>query len=57
MGDALACVGFGLGQHAAQKMGLKGSLTTEVYLNDVPLPADRLIGRAGEGLAEESTPP
>ncbi|CCG03427.1 acyl-CoA dehydrogenase family protein [Blastococcus saxobsidens] len=33
-----------------KKMGLKGSPTTEVYLDDVPLPADRLIGRPGEGL-------
>ncbi len=33
-----------------KKMGLKGSPTTEVYLDDVPLPAGRLIGRAGEGL-------
>ncbi|TQN42757.1 butyryl-CoA dehydrogenase [Blastococcus colisei] len=34
-----------------RKMGLKGSPTTEVYLDDVPLPADRLIGRPGEGLS------
>ncbi len=33
-----------------RKMGLKGSPTTEVYLDDVPLPADRLIGRPGGGL-------
>ena len=33
-----------------KKMGLKGSPTTEVYLDDVPLPADRLIGRPGDGL-------
>jgi len=33
-----------------KKMGLKGSPTTELYLDDVPLPADRLIGRPGDGL-------
>ncbi len=33
-----------------KKMGLKGSPTTEVYLDDVPLPADRQIGRPGDGL-------
>lgn len=33
-----------------RKMGLKGSPTTDVYLEDVPLPADRLLGRQGEGL-------
>ena len=33
-----------------KKMGLRGSPTTEVYLDDVRLPADRLIGRPGDGL-------
>jgi len=33
-----------------RKMGLKGSPTTEVYLDDVVLPADRLIGGPGVGL-------
>jgi alkylation response protein AidB-like acyl-CoA dehydrogenase len=33
-----------------RKMGLKGSPTTEVYLDEVPLPADRLLGRPGDGL-------
>jgi alkylation response protein AidB-like acyl-CoA dehydrogenase len=33
-----------------KKMGLKGSPTTEIYLDDVPLPADRLIGHRGDGL-------
>jgi alkylation response protein AidB-like acyl-CoA dehydrogenase len=33
-----------------KKMGLKGSPTTEIYLDEVPLPADRLIGQPGEGL-------
>ena len=33
-----------------RKMGLKGSPTTEVFLDDVVLPADRLVGRPGDGL-------
>jgi alkylation response protein AidB-like acyl-CoA dehydrogenase len=33
-----------------RKMGLKGSPTTEVYLDHVRLPADRLVGKPGEGL-------
>lgn len=33
-----------------QKMGLKGSPTREVYLDDVFLPADRLIGEPGAGM-------
>jgi alkylation response protein AidB-like acyl-CoA dehydrogenase len=32
-----------------KKLGIKGSPTCEVYLDDVHLPADRLIGRTGEG--------
>jgi alkylation response protein AidB-like acyl-CoA dehydrogenase len=33
-----------------QKMGLRGSPTTDVNLDDVVLPAERMIGRPGEGL-------
>ena len=33
-----------------RKMGLKGSPTCEVYLDHVTLPADRLIGRPGDGM-------
>lgn len=33
-----------------RKMGLKGSPTTEVYLDDVVVPTDRLIGSPGQGL-------
>jgi alkylation response protein AidB-like acyl-CoA dehydrogenase len=43
-----AGLSFGLPE---RKMGLKGSPTTEVYLDDVELPGDRLIGRPGAGLA------
>ena len=32
-----------------EKMGIRGSPTREVILTDVRLPADRLIGREGEG--------
>ena len=35
---------------AERKMGLKGSPTTEVFLDNVAVPADRLVGRPGEGL-------
>lgn len=31
------------------KMGLKGSSTTEVHLEDVPVPADHLLGAPGQG--------
>ena len=34
-----------------RKMGLKGSPTTEVYLDNVVVPDDRLIGAAGTGIA------
>ena len=33
-----------------RKMGLKGSPTTELYLDDVEIPADRLVGEPGQGL-------
>jgi len=33
-----------------RKMGLKGSPTTEIYLDDVTIPADRLVGQPGQGL-------
>jgi alkylation response protein AidB-like acyl-CoA dehydrogenase len=33
-----------------RKMGLKGSPTCDVYLDDVRLPADRLIGTRGAGM-------
>jgi len=33
-----------------RKMGLRGSPTTEMYFDGVPLSGDRLIGRPGEGL-------
>jgi alkylation response protein AidB-like acyl-CoA dehydrogenase len=34
-----------------QKMGLTGSTTAAVRLDDVPVPADRLVGEQGHGLA------
>ncbi|GAA2169884.1 MULTISPECIES: acyl-CoA dehydrogenase family protein [Glycomyces] len=34
-----------------KKLGIKGSPTAEVYLDSVRLPADRLIGRAGQGFS------
>jgi alkylation response protein AidB-like acyl-CoA dehydrogenase len=40
-------VSFGVPE---RKMGLRGSPTTEVYLEDVQLPHDRLLGTAGKGL-------
>jgi len=33
-----------------RKMGIKGSPTREVYLDEVTIPADRLIGEEGHGL-------
>ncbi|GAB2844768.1 acyl-CoA dehydrogenase [Actinocorallia aurea] len=33
-----------------KKMGLKGSPTCEVFLDDVRLPADRLVGNPGDGM-------
>jgi alkylation response protein AidB-like acyl-CoA dehydrogenase len=32
-----------------KKLGIKGSPTREVYLDNVEIPADRIIGEAGEG--------
>jgi alkylation response protein AidB-like acyl-CoA dehydrogenase len=34
-----------------RKMGIRGSPTREVYLEDTPIPTDRLIGEEGEGFA------
>jgi len=34
-----------------KKLGIKGSPTAEVYLDSVRLPADRLIGEAGQGFS------
>jgi alkylation response protein AidB-like acyl-CoA dehydrogenase len=34
-----------------RKLGIKGSPTREVYLDDVRLPADRLLGKEGEGMS------
>jgi alkylation response protein AidB-like acyl-CoA dehydrogenase len=34
-----------------RKLGIKGSPTREVYLDDVRLPADRLLGAEGEGMS------
>jgi len=42
-----AGISFGAGE---RKMGLKGSPTTEVYLDDVTIPPDRLVGEPGQGL-------
>lgn len=39
-------VSFGAPEH---KLGIKGSPTREVYFDDVPLPADRLLGEPGTG--------
>jgi alkylation response protein AidB-like acyl-CoA dehydrogenase len=40
--------GFSVGK-AEKKMGIRGSPTREVYLDNVQIPADRLIGDEGEG--------
>ena len=34
-----------------RKLGIKGSPTREVYLDNVRIPADRLLGAAGEGMS------
>jgi alkylation response protein AidB-like acyl-CoA dehydrogenase len=39
-------ISFGKKEH---KMGIRGSPTAEVYLEDAEIPADRLIGEEGEG--------
>ncbi|WP_434742953.1 acyl-CoA dehydrogenase family protein [Micromonospora sp. SH-82] len=41
-------VGFGAPE---KKLGIKGSPTREVYLDDVRIPADRIIGAEGTGFA------
>ena len=42
--------GFSVGKSEA-KMGIRGSPTREVYMDDVALPADRLIGEEGAGFS------
>src|SRR5699024_6707375 len=34
-----------------RKLGIKGSPTREVYLDDVRIPADRIIGDVGQGFS------
>ena len=34
-----------------EKMGMTGSTTTAISLDDVPIPADRLVGEPGRGMA------
>jgi alkylation response protein AidB-like acyl-CoA dehydrogenase len=41
--------GFSFGEKE-KKLGIKGSPTRELHLDDVRIPGDRLIGRPGEGL-------
>jgi alkylation response protein AidB-like acyl-CoA dehydrogenase len=42
--------GFGAAR-PEEKMGLTGSTTAAVHLDDVPVPADRLVGERGRGLS------
>jgi alkylation response protein AidB-like acyl-CoA dehydrogenase len=42
--------GFSVGKSEA-KMGIRGSPTREVYLDEVEVPEDRLIGQEGQGFA------
>jgi alkylation response protein AidB-like acyl-CoA dehydrogenase len=42
--------GFGVAR-PEEKMGLTGSTTAAVRLDDVPVPADRLVGERGRGLS------
>ena len=42
--------GFGAGR-PEEKMGLTGSTTAVIRLDDVPIPADRLVGERGRGLS------
>ena len=42
--------GFGAAK-PEEKMGLTGSTTAAIRLDDVPIPADRLVGEPGRGLA------
>jgi alkylation response protein AidB-like acyl-CoA dehydrogenase len=41
--------GFGFGE-PEKKLGIKGSPTRELYLDNVRIPGDRMIGQPGEGL-------
>jgi alkylation response protein AidB-like acyl-CoA dehydrogenase len=41
--------GFGFGA-PERKLGIKGSPTRELHLDDVRIPGDRVVGRVGEGL-------
>ncbi|MGH2697340.1 MAG: acyl-CoA dehydrogenase family protein [Actinomycetota bacterium] len=42
--------GFSVGR-SEEKMGIRGSPTREVYLDETTIPADRLIGGEGQGFA------
>jgi alkylation response protein AidB-like acyl-CoA dehydrogenase len=42
--------GFSVGK-AEEKLGIHGSPTREIYLDEVELPADRLIGEEGKGFS------
>ena len=42
--------GFSVGKSEA-KMGIRGSPTREIYLDDVEVPEERLIGQEGQGFA------
>ena len=42
--------GFGAAR-PEEKMGLTGSTTSAIRLDDVPIPADRLVGERGRGMA------
>jgi len=43
--------GLSFGKHEP-KMGLRGSMSTAVFLNDVRVPADNLLGEPGRGYAQ-----
>jgi butyryl-CoA dehydrogenase len=42
--------GFSVGKHE-KKMGIRGSSTCELVMEDCTIPADRLLGRKGKGFA------
>ena len=42
--------GFSIGKHE-KKMGIKGSSTCELVMEDCVIPADRLLGKKGKGFA------
>jgi len=42
--------GFAIGKHE-KKMGIKGSSTCELVMEDCVIPADRLLGKKGKGFA------